>query len=115
MKYQNIREEEIKNKVGQDFFSNFDTTKIIGSIDFCVSVRPKDNKQEQLFETHSLLWAEAKKGDFDVYAMFAQLILTIGKDRTFDKFLPPAFLGAFDGKKIAFIPYNKYYSRYFLF
>ena len=39
MKYQNIREEEIKNKVGQDFFSNFDTTKIVGNIDFCVSLQ----------------------------------------------------------------------------
>jgi hypothetical protein len=28
MKYSNIREEELKNKVGKDFFSNFDTTEI---------------------------------------------------------------------------------------
>jgi hypothetical protein len=38
--------------------------------------------------------------------MFAQLILTIGKERTFDKELPPAFLATFDGKKIIFVPYN---------
>lgn len=106
MRYQNIREEEIKIKVGYDFFSNFDCSKILGNVDFCVAPKLKDNKQEQLFETQSLLWAEAKKGDFDIYAMFAQLILTIGKERTFDKHLPPAFLGAFDGKKIAFVPYN---------
>jgi hypothetical protein len=37
--------------------------------------------------------------------MFVQLVLTIGKARTFDKTLPPAFLGAFDYKKIAFISY----------
>ena len=37
--------------------------------------------------------------------MFVQLILTIGKARTFDKTMPPAFLGAFDFKKIAFVPY----------
>jgi hypothetical protein len=36
MRYQNIREEELKNKVGQDFFAAFDTTKIVGNIDFCV-------------------------------------------------------------------------------
>ena len=35
------------------------------------------------------------------------MILTIGKARTFDKHLPPAFLGAFDSEKIAFIPYNE--------
>ena len=51
------------------------------------------------------MWAEAKTGNFDVATMFVQLILTIGKARTFDKTLPPAFLGAFDFKKIAFVPY----------
>jgi len=52
-----------------------------------------------------LLWAEAKKGNFDVPTMFVQLILTIGRARTFDKTLPPAFLGAFDYQKIAFVLY----------
>ena len=37
MKYKNIREEELKNKVGTDWFKNFDTTEIIGNIDFSVS------------------------------------------------------------------------------
>jgi hypothetical protein len=40
MKYANIREEELKNKVSQDYFTDFDTTKIIGNIDFCVSNVP---------------------------------------------------------------------------
>jgi len=39
--------------------------------------------------------------------MFAQLILTVGKARTFNQHLPPAFLGAFDAEKIAFVPYEK--------
>lgn len=100
MKYKNIREEELKNKVGAEWFKNFDTTEIIGNIDF--SVFPK---QDSLFGRSPLLWAEAKTGNFDVANMFVQLILTIGKARTFDKTLPPTFLGAFDYKKIAFIPY----------
>ena len=106
MRYQNIREEELKNKVGQDFFSNFDTTKIVGNIDFCVTHKNKNSKQSLLFENHSLLWAEAKRGTFDMLTMITQLVLTIGKARTFDKFLPPAFLGAFDSAKIGFVPYN---------
>ncbi len=106
MKYQNIREEELKNKVGQDFFANFDTTKIVGNIDFCVSLKNKNSTQEKLFESQSLLWAEAKKGTVDVLTMITQLVLTIGKARTFDKFLPPAFLGAFDSSKIGFVHYN---------
>lgn len=100
----NIREEELKNKVATDFFAEYDTTKIIGNVDFCIAV-PTD--KNELFEQESLLWAEAKKGNrADIYASLVQLILTIGKARTFDKFLPPAFLGAFDAEKIAFIQYN---------
>ena len=104
MKYKNIREEELKNKVAADWFKQFDSTEIIGNIDF--TVFPKlDPKQESLFGRTPLLWAEAKTGNFDIATMFVQLILTIGKARTFDKTLPPAFLGAFDFKKIAFVPY----------
>lgn len=101
MKYKNIREEELKNKVGVDWFKTFDTTEILGNIDF--TIFPKQNK---LFGNREpLLWAEAKTGNFDVTTMFVQLVLTIGKARTFDKTIPPAFLGAFDFKKIAFVPY----------
>lgn len=103
MKYQNIREEEIKNKVAQDYFWLYDCTKIIGNVDFSVCMH---QSQKELFEQESLLWAEAKKGSSDIYSSITQLILTIGKARTFDKFLPPAMLGGFDGEKIAFIPYN---------
>ena len=102
--YGNIQEEELKNKVANDLFFGFDTTKIIGRIDFCVSI-PADplglNEEEPLF------WAEAKKGtSHDIYESFIQLILTIGKERPQDKILPPAFIGAFDAEKIAFLPYS---------
>ncbi len=56
--FSGIREEELKNKVAKEFFAAFDCTRIIGNIDFCVTVPP------------------------------------------------PAFLGAFDAEKIAFIPYR---------
>ena len=52
MYYKNIREEELKNKVGADWFKNFDTTEIIGNIDF--SVFPS---QGDLFGRIPLLWA----------------------------------------------------------
>jgi len=109
MKYKNVREEELKNKVGADWFKAFDTTEILGNIDF--TVFPKQNN---LFERTPLLWAEAKTGDFDVTTMFVQLVLTIGKARTFDKTLPPAFLGAFDFKKIAFVPYISVQDIFYL-
>ncbi len=109
MKYKNIREEELKNKVGADWFKTFDTTEILGNIDF--TVFPKQNN---IFGRVPLLWAEAKTGDYDVPTMFVQLILTIGKARTFDKTLPPAFLGAFDFKKIAFVPYSSVQDIFYL-
>ena len=109
MYYKNIREEELKNKVGADWFKNFDTTEIIGNIDF--SVFPS---QGDLFGRIPLLWAEAKTGNYDTTTMFVQLILTIGKARTFDKTLPPAFLGAFDFQKIAFVPYISIQDIFYL-
>ena len=109
MKYKNIREEELKNKVGADWFKQFDTTEILGNIDFTVFPI-----QDNLFGRTPLLWAEAKTGNFDIPAMFVQLILTIGKARTFDKTLPPAFLGAFDFKKIAFVDYINIQDIFYL-
>ncbi len=105
MAYDNIREEELKNKVAADWFADYDTTQIIGNIDFCVAL---PCHEPEFFETEYLLWAEAKAGTrHDIYASFVQLILTIGRARTFDRHLPPRFLGAFDAEKIAFLPYER--------
>ena len=109
MKYLNIREEELKNKIAQDYFEALDCSQIIGNIDFCV----KQKNQYFLFESESLLWAEAKNGKANIYESFVQLILTIGKARTYDKNLPPAFLGAFDAEKIAFIAYNDIHDIFY--
>lgn len=109
MKYNNIKEESLKLKVSADYFDEFDTTKIFGNIDFCVAIRHDKNNlfEKGIDEWHnSILWAEAKKGEQDIYKSLAQLVLTIGKARTFDKILPPPFLGVFDYKKIAFIHYS---------
>lgn len=93
-----LREEDLKNKVARDWFSDFDWTPIVGNIDFCV----EDSEYNITY-----LWAEAKKGTSeDIYASFVQLIMTIGKAKTYSKCLPPAFLGAFDAEKIAFLPYH---------
>ena len=101
MKYHNILEEELKNKVATDWFAGFDTTQILGKIDF--SVFPEKG---HLFHSIPLLWAEAKTGNYDTVTMFVQLILTIGKAKTYQRMVPPAFLGAFDFQKYAFVPYE---------
>lgn len=76
-----IREEKLKNKVAHDYFLNFDNTKIIGNIDFCIADKNKN--------AISLLCAEAKKGSSnDIYDSFVQLILTIGKIEYLRKIFP---------------------------
>lgn len=103
--YGNILEEELKNKVAADWFAAYDCTQIIGKIDFVVAV---PTQGQQLFEAEYLLWAEAKQGtSHDILESFIQLILTIGKAHTYEDKLPPAFLGAFDAEKIAFVPYHE--------
>ncbi|EPP5933154.1 hypothetical protein ACUTYU_000936 [Campylobacter upsaliensis] len=118
----NLPEEELKNKVAADFFSSnpqseiikldkeqkallktLDSTQILGRIDFCISYNAKT-----LFQPINFLWAEAKKGNkANIIESFIQLILTIGKEKTYENNLPPLFLGAFDCEKIAFIPYHE--------
>jgi hypothetical protein len=98
-----IREEELKNKVAADFFAKYDCTDIIKDIDFAVKLKRSHNSLD--FNDEYLLWAEAKAAPSDILAMLTQLVLTIGKARTFNQVLPPKFLGCFDCEKIAFIPY----------
>ncbi|GHT81113.1 hypothetical protein FACS189467_4600 [Bacteroidia bacterium] len=114
MRYSNILEEEIKNKVSQDFFGKFDCTKILGKIDFAVKQKgekSRDDLKSSRDYTNAdgayLLWAEAKQKPTDIYAMLTQLVLTIGKARTFDEIMPPPFLGCYDNEKIAFVPYSE--------
>jgi hypothetical protein len=96
------KEEELKNKVARDFFGSYDCTRIIGHVDF--SVYPRSSKKLPV-ELAPYLWAEAKKHLSDISRSITQLILTIGKERLFDNYLPPLYIGAFDAEKIAFVPY----------
>lgn len=107
MSYYSIKDKEgtIINNVAAEFFADYDCRKLIGNIDFSVAI-PQTGKE--LFpEIEYILWAEAKMGiKHKLYESFIQLILTIGKERTIDKVMPPKFLGAFDAEKIAFIPFS---------
>ena len=44
MKYKGIHEESLKLKVAQEYFNEFDTTKIFGNIDFCVAIKHSKDK-----------------------------------------------------------------------
>ena len=58
MSYQNIREEELKIRIGQDYFWLYECSKKIGNVDFCVTIHQQD---ASIFEQESLLWAEASR------------------------------------------------------
>ena len=92
-----IQEEDLKNKVREEWFSGYDNTTIPGNVDFYVG-----------HEKNVFLWAEAKRGvKRDIYEQFVQLILTIGKDRRFDELEAPDYLGSFDAEKIGFVHYDE--------
>lgn len=92
-----IQEEELKNKVREEWFSGYDNTEIPGKVDFYVG-----------YDGTSYLWAEAKRGvKRDIYEQFVQLILTIGKDRRFNELDAPDYLGAIDAEKIGFVHYDE--------
>lgn len=101
----NLSEEALKSRVAKEFFAEF-SCEPFGKIDFCINYR-----NATLFESLQFLWAEAKAGDkSDIYESFVQLILTIGKADLYENLLPPAFLGAFDCAKIAFVEYHEIMS-----
>lgn len=107
-----IREEELKNKIRQEFFQDYDATPILGDIDFAVTT--KRSSEDELSDQEYFLWAEAKAGNTeDIYASFVQLIITIGKAHTHESYLPPRYLGAFDEEKIAFIEYHHIVSVFY--
>ena len=95
-------EEELKTLVGRAFFRRWEWGRILGKIDFCVGMPARHAGDEFV----SLLWAEAKKGHADLREALVQLVLTIGRARTFDRHLPPQLLAAFDCARIAFVPYT---------
>ena len=107
-----IREESLKLHVAKDYFANYDTADILGNIDFSVAV---PQKGLSLFDKEYLLWAEAKQGNsHDIFHSFVQLILTIGKAHSYDHYLPPKFLGAFDAERIAFIEYHRIVEVFYI-
>lgn len=101
----NLREEEVKNKLREDYFSAYDATPILGNVDFAVAKPAPDSTDNK--DKEYLVWAESKNGTkHDIYESLVQLILTIGKARTFETYISPTYLCAFDAKRIAFIEYN---------
>ena len=118
MKYDTLNEAALKAEIQKDFFSDYNYTVELGRIDFVVAAHNVESKNAILFSEEtllkSILWAEAKQGTtHDIYESFVQLILTIGKERTFEKYLPPKFIGAFDAEKIAFIEYYDVQSVFY--
>lgn len=111
MNYLKLREEQLKSAIREDYFADYKYTQL-GNIDFVVAKHNTQGVRTDLFEDDigdlkSILWAEAKQGNtHDIYESFVQLLLTIGKERSFEHNLPPKYIGAFDAEKFAFIEYH---------
>jgi len=99
------KEETLKAQVFLDFFgkAKYSYEPDTDNIDFIVTAAKL--QKNSIFKNH-YLWAEAKKGVDDIPSMLTQLILTIKK--TYDKGeqLPPPYIGCFDTKKFAFVPFH---------
>lgn len=94
----NLTEEALKNRVAADFFGDF-SYEPLSRIDLALT-----HKNDLKFH---LLWAEAKSGEnSDLLSSFTQLIFTIRVEKLHKSYAVPEFLGAFDARKIAFLPYK---------
>lgn len=99
------KEETLKAMIFHDYFdkAKFAYEPNIGNIDFVVT--DAGLAADGLFKAH-YLWAEAKKGEVDEVSMMTQLVLTCKKTYDSGEFMPPPYLGCFDGKKIGFLPFH---------
>ena len=104
-----LLEEELKNRVGEDFFSDFNHSTIKGRVDFCIA-----DKQTFMGEPIEYLWAEAKRGKANLDHALVQLILTIGKAQLHTRQSPPIYLGAFDATRIYFVPFHKLHDIFWM-
>ncbi|WP_115055301.1 hypothetical protein [Helicobacter mustelae] len=91
-----LSEEPLKSKIKDLYFSKFHYHG--GKIDFCIT------KNLKFLGEINLLWAEAKQGQSDHKKSFVQLVLTIGKYKFYTE-QTPNLLCAFDGEKMAFLPF----------
>ncbi|MBZ7948035.1 hypothetical protein H2256_03595 [Campylobacter sp. RM9929] len=98
MNFIHLSEEPLKSKIKDTYFTKFSYSG--SKIDFTITYKHKN-----LGEIN-LLWAEAKKGESDIKKSFIQLILTIGKYKFYTE-QTPNLLCAFDGIKMAFLPFIK--------
>lgn len=98
MNFVHLSEEPLKSKIKDTYFTKFSYSG--SKIDFTITYKHKN-----LGEIN-LLWAEAKKGESDIKKSFIQLILTIGKYKFYTE-QTPNLLCAFDGIKMAFLPFIK--------
>ena len=108
-----LQEESLKQRVANDFFSDFDYEPL-DRIDFAITLKEPDSEDyHTLFPKIYALWAEAKRGnDSDIIKSLIQLILTIGANQLHRIHNIPEFICAFDAEKIAFLPYK--YAKDFI-
>ncbi|GHU29662.1 hypothetical protein FACS1894172_01260 [Spirochaetia bacterium] len=109
-KYTSIQKEEtLKASVFADFFGTdqYNYEPNIDNIDFIITEKQirSDLFGDSVVNSKHYLWAESKKGTYDVESMLTQLLLTCKKTYEKATYLAPPWLGCFDIEKIAFVPF----------
>jgi len=100
-----IQEAEVVGLLVKNFFKakRFDCSRALGKIDFTVRDEAFEGDRTQGY----YLWAESKGDRSDLLETLTQVVMTIGKERTYNHYNPPHFLGGFDNENILFVPYLK--------
>ncbi|MDR0550409.1 MAG: hypothetical protein LBG72_00150, partial [Spirochaetaceae bacterium] len=102
------KEETLKSLVHQDFFSEFGYEPNIDNIDFVLTSKNArgDLFAESMGSSVHVAYGEAKKGIYDIYSMFTQLVLTCKKTYEKGEQLAPPWLLVFDEARIAFVAFH---------
>ena len=61
-----IREEEVKNKIRQEFFQDYDATPILGDIDFAVTIK---NQVRTSYPTKNISYGQKLKQETQKISM----------------------------------------------
>ncbi|WP_017281057.1 hypothetical protein [Helicobacter pylori] len=104
--FSNLNEETLKIQIKAEFFKDKKFLYSEGEIDFKLSYKHPN-------AILPILWGEAKKGNFDdLDKAFTQLLLTIGKHRSYTHHTPP-YLCAFDAFRMEFIAFDDAITSFF--
>ena len=102
----NMSEEAYKQAVANEIFPKLNYIPSYGTSKIDFAIADINNNEKHLF------WAEAKNEKTDVYAMLAQLLLTVKKTYQSGEITPPSLIGCFDSETFAIFNFADFIGLY---